>query len=148
MYRKILIATDGSELAGKAVDQGVELAKTLGAAVTFVTVTERLSALDMAEEAQIGESDPIGRYRELTDRTADAILAAAKTVGEKAGVACEGVHVGDSVPAEGIIEVAQKESSDLIVMASHGRRGLNRLMLGSQTAEVLAHSKVPVLVLR
>ena len=148
MYRNILIATDGSELAGKAVDQGVALAKTLGAAVTFITVTEKLSALDMAEEAQLGDPDPIGRYRELTDRTATKILDAAKTVGEKAGVTCTGVHVGDSIPAEGIIEIAGKEGCDLIVMASHGRRGLNRLMLGSQTAEVLALSKVPVLVLR
>lgn len=148
MYRNILIATDGSELAGKAVDQGVALAKTLGAAVIFVTVTEKLSALDMAEEAQLGEPDPIGRYRELTDRAASKILDAARAVGEKADVTCTGVHVGDSIPAEGIIEIAGKEGCDLIVMASHGRRGLNRLMLGSQTAEVLALSKVPVLVLR
>ena len=148
MYRNILIATDGSELASKAVEQGVALAKTLGAAVIFVTVTEKLSALDMAEQAGLGDPDPIGRYRELTDRTAEAILAAAKAVGEKAGVSMTAVHVGDSVAAEGIISVAEKENCDLIVMASHGRRGLNRLMLGSQTSEVLAHSKVPVLVLR
>ena len=148
MYRNILIATDGSELAGKAVDHGVALAKQLGATVVFVTVTERLSALDMYQEAEIGELDPVGKYRDFTEKTADKILSAAKAVADKAEVSCETVHVSDNVPAEGIIATAERKVCDLIVMASHGRRGLNRLMLGSQTAEVLAYSKIPVLVLR
>jgi nucleotide-binding universal stress UspA family protein len=148
MYRKILIATDGSELASKAVDHGVMLAKGVGAAVIFVTATERWSAIHMAEEGERGDADPIGRYEDLAARSAQTVLAAAKTTAESAGVACETLHVPDGLPAEAIVATANEKGCDLIVMASHGRRGLNRLVLGSQTAEVLAYSKVPVLVLR
>ena len=148
MYRKILIAADGSELANKAVGHGVKLAKEVGASVIFVTVTERWSAIQMVEEAETGSSDPIGRYEGLATKSAQNILAAAKTTAESNGVACETLHVPDGLPAEAIVATANEKGCDLIVMASHGRRGLSRLVLGSQTAEVLAYSKVPVLVLR
>jgi nucleotide-binding universal stress UspA family protein len=148
MYRKILIATDGSDLANKAVDHGVMLAKGTGASVVFVTVTENWSAIAMGAESTQGMSNPIESYEAIATKRAQNILAAAKTAAKDAGIECETVHVPDQPPAEGIIETANEKGCDLIVMASHGRRGLNRLVLGSQTTEVLACSKVPVLVLR
>jgi nucleotide-binding universal stress UspA family protein len=148
MYQKILIATDGSELAGKAVDHGIKLAKTVGASLIFVTVTEIWSAIDLAAESERGAPHPMETYEAMAARTAQRILKATASSADIAGIACEILHVRDRAPAEGIIATAIDKGCDLIVMASHGRRGLNRMFLGSQTAEVLAHSKVPVLVLR
>lgn len=148
MYRNILIATDGSDLASKAVDHGVMLAKGMGASVVFVTVTENWSAIAMGAESTQGMSNPIESYEAMAAKRAQNILAAAKNTAEDAGIECETLHVPDRAPAEGIIETANEKGCDLIVMASHGRRGLNRFVLGSQTTEVLAYSKVPVLVLR
>ncbi|MDH3195629.1 MAG: universal stress protein [Hyphomicrobiales bacterium] len=148
MYRNILISTDGSDLAGKAVEHGVGLAKDLDAAVTFVTVTEMWSALDMAAEVEHGTLNPLEVYEEMAAKAAEKILTAAKAAARKAGVKCETLHVRDRPPAEGIIATAEEKGCDLIVMASHGRRGLNRILLGSQTTEVLAYTKVPVLVVR
>ena len=148
MYRNILISTDGSDLAGKAVEHGVMLAKKMGAAVTFVTVTEMWSALEMAAEVSRGTPNPLEIYEEMAAKSAQEILDAAKKVARDAGVDCQTLHVRDRAPAEGIIATANEKGCDLIVMASHGRRGLNRLLLGSQTTEVLAYSKVPVLVVR
>jgi nucleotide-binding universal stress UspA family protein len=149
MYRNILIATDGSDLASKAVDHGVMLAKGVGASVIFVTVTEIWSAIELAADAVNKViSNPMERYEEMAAKSAQKILAAAKTAAQGAGIECETLHMPDRAPAEGIIATANEKGCDLIVMASHGRRGLNRLVLGSQTAEVLAYSKVPVLVLR
>lgn len=148
MYRNILISTDGSELAGKAVEHGVTLAKEMGAAVTFVTVTEMWSALEMASEASHGTPNPLEVYEEMAAESAQNILDAAQKCARDAGVRCETLHVRDRAPAEGIVATADEKGCDLIVMASHGRRGLNRLLLGSQTTEVLAYSKVPVLVVR
>jgi len=148
MYRNILIATDGSDLASKAVDHGVMLAKGMGASVIFVTVTENWPAVAMGPEFSQGIFVPIENFEEMATKSAQKILAAAKTAAQGAGIECETLHVPDRAAAEGIIATANEKGCDLIVMASHGRRGLNRLVLGSQTTEVLAYSKVPVLVLR
>ena len=148
MYRNILIATDGSDLAGKAVEHGVRLAKEMGASITLVTVTEMWSVFEMAAEAGGGAPNPLEKFEEMAAKSAQEILAAAKTVAQDAAIDCETLHVRDQAPAEGIIATANEKGCDLIVMASHGRRGLDRILLGSQTTEVLAHSKVPVLVVR
>jgi len=148
MYRNILISTDGSDLAGKAVEHGVMLAKKLDAKVTFVTVTEMWSALEMAAEVSRGTPNPMEIFEEMAAKSAEEILAAAKTVARNAGMDCDTLHVRDRAPAEGIVATANEKGCDLIIMASHGRRGLNRILLGSQTTEVLAYSKVPVLVVR
>ena len=148
MYRQILVATDGSALANKAVGHGISLAKATGASVVFVTVTGMWSAFELASESEQGVQRPMETYEAMARNAAHKILADCERSAEAERVKCETVHVPDKTPAEGIIATAVERGCDLIVMASHGRRGLKQMMLGSQTAEVLAYSKVPVLVLR
>jgi len=145
MYKHMLIATDGSELAHKAMAQGFALAKTLGSQVTVVTVTEPWTAVVPGE---MGMAFPINEYEKGASDNAANILAAAKKEADAAGVAAETVHMSDQYPADGIIAVAKEKSCDLIVMASHGRRGLSRLLIGSQANQVVIHSEVPVLIVR
>jgi nucleotide-binding universal stress UspA family protein len=145
MYSNILIATDGSELAGKAVAAGFDLARQLGAQVTVVTVTEPWTAF-VSGEATFGF--PVDEYEKSADESASRILSGASDLARKADIRCATVHAKDQFPAEGILETANKNHCDLIVMASHGRRGLGRLLLGSQAVRVLTHSTVPVLVCR
>lgn len=148
MYKKILIATDGSEFANAAIDHGVKLASKLDASVVFVTVTQAWSAFQMADNLEKGVSNPVAVYEASVKDPANKILALAKAAADSADIRSETDHVSNSYPAEGIIESAERNGCDLIVMASHGRRGMSRMLLGSQTAEVLAFSKLPVLVLR
>jgi nucleotide-binding universal stress UspA family protein len=143
MYRNILIATDGSELAQKAVAAGLELARALKAEVTIVTATEPWSAM----ATQPALAFPIEEYEKAAAEAAAGILAGASAAAAQAGVACATVHVSE-FPAEGIVETATAKGCDLIVMASHGRRGLSKLLLGSQATRVLTLSPVPVLVCR
>jgi nucleotide-binding universal stress UspA family protein len=148
MYRHILIATDGSEIATKAVTQGVALAKDLKIPVSVVTVTEAWSAFELAHMARLGNPNPIAQYEEMATTAANNILGKAAQIAKSQGVDCDIVHVRDKHPAEGIIATAKEKGCDLIVMASHGRRGIDRLLLGSQANEVLTHSKVPALIVR
>jgi nucleotide-binding universal stress UspA family protein len=148
MYGRILIATDGSELASKAIVHGVSLAKQLNAKVCITTVTEAWSSSDLARSVRRGNQNPIAQYEEMVTAAATHVLENAAQEAKAAGVSCETVHVRDQHPAEGIIAAAKDKACDLIVMASHGRRGLGRLLLGSQAYEVLTHSKVPALIVR
>jgi nucleotide-binding universal stress UspA family protein len=148
MYRKILIATDGSKSAGIAVDHGLKLAKATGAAVTIVYVTPMWSALDVAHAADAGVRNPIGDYETAAAESARLVLAAAGAKASKAKCAAKLRHIADKTPATGIVEAAASGRFDLIVMGTHGRRGVERLLLGSQAAEVLTLSKVPVLIVR
>ena len=91
---------------------------------------------------------PIDEYEKAANESASRILAAVSKLAHKADIRCATIHVKDQFPAEGILETAKANHCDLIVMASHGRRGLGRLLLGSQTVKVLTHSAVPVLVCR
>ncbi|MDU8913561.1 universal stress protein [Aestuariicoccus sp. MJ-SS9] len=143
-----MIATDGSELAGKAVEHGLQLAKSVNATVVVVTVTEAWSAFEMASDIESGKRDAVEAYEETARSAAQAILEEAAAQSASIGVACETRHVNDKKPAEGIMDTAVLEDCNLIVMASHGRRGVRKMLLGSQTAEVIALSKTPVLVLR
>jgi nucleotide-binding universal stress UspA family protein len=143
MYKHILIATDGSELAEKAVKQGLELAKRLGATVTAVTVTEPWP-IAVADGVMVANAIP--EYEQAAAQEASRTLAALGEQARKLGVACATVHVADRYPAEGIIELAKARNCDLIVMASHGRRGLAKLLLGSQATRVLTYSTTPVLI--
>ena len=145
MYKHLLIATDGSELAQKAVVHGSALAKALGAAMTIVNVTEPWAAVVYGEYAV---AYPPGEYDKSAAAEAERVLTAAASTASAAGVRCETLHVKDQFPAEGIIQAAKDKGCDLIVMASHGRRGLTRLLLGSQAVGVVSASAVPVLICR
>lgn len=148
-YKHILIATDGSELAGHAMRQGLALAKALGAKVTIVTVTEPPAAVGANFFALAGTTfDPLTAVVEAQAEAAAATIKAAVTAAAAQGIEAETVVVEDSYPAEGIIHTAEEKGADLIVMASHGRRGIGRLLLGSQTTQVLTHTAIPVLVTR
>ncbi len=145
MFSHILLPTDGSELAGMAVDRGLALAKALGAKVTILTIAEPFYALS-ADAAQIDSTRQA--YEQQTAKHAAKVAADGLAKAEAAGVAAESVVRRADAPWQEIVAVAGEIGADLVAMASHGRRGLSALMLGSQTARVLAQSKVPVLVFR
>ena len=149
MYKKILIASDGSELAQKGVAHGLELAKGLGATVTFVTVSEPFPALAWGGAmAGYVAADELVNYEESARKYARELLDKCKAEADAKGVGSKSIHVENRTPAEAILEVAASEACELIVMASHGRRGIGRLVLGSQTAEVVSLTQIPVLVVR
>lgn len=139
LYTNILITTDGSELAQKGVDHGLTLAKSLGSKATVITV---------AEPYPLHSPATIGSWTEAQQHHADAALNLAKEAAAKMGVTIEVVLASHTSPAEAIVKTAQDRGCNLIVIASHGRRGVSRLLLGSQTAEVVHLSKIPVLVVR
>ena len=147
MYANILLSTDGSDVASKGVKHGIGLAKALGAKVTVITVTEPLPV-------GYGSGDAPGwlaqegfdSFDAVCKERADKVLDEARAMAEQIGLSIELLHVPNAHPATTIIETAKSRGCDLIVMASHGRRGLRKLFLGSQTSEVLADGNVPVLV--
>jgi nucleotide-binding universal stress UspA family protein len=145
MYTNIVIPTDGSELAGKAVQHGIELAKRLGAKVTVLTVTPPFHTF--TTNTQMIEDTP-ARYKARTHEHAEKILGAVANAAQAAGVICETVQVEHEHPYRAIIDIAELRGCDLIVMASHGRHGVSALLLGSETVKVLTHCKIPVLVHR
>lgn len=145
MYKNILIATDGSELSAKALHQGLKLAKALGAQARVATATEPWEAVVVGEVAVVVTPQ---KYAETSAANAADVLAKAKAIAEEEGIPIQTLHVSERYPAEGIIEAATEHKCDLIVMASHGRRGLSRLLLGSQANEVVTHSTIPVLIVR
>ncbi len=145
MFKHLLIATDGSELSNKAVEQGLSLARGLGAKVTVVTVTEPFAASIPAEVAVVFSRED---YEKAVVSSAERILQSVSAAAAANGVPCETVHVKNQYPAEGIINLATTRECDLIVMASHGRRGIPRLVLGSEANRVVTQSTVPVLICR
>lgn len=149
MYNHILIATDGSDLSAKGVDQGARLAKQLGADVTIVTVTEPWISIGAdASFGWGGYSNPLDEYEKASHASAQKILSAAAEAAASIGVQAKTVHIPNQYPADAIVDVATETGADLIVMASHGRRGLGRLLLGSQATQVLSHSALPVLIVK
>ncbi|MER9654991.1 universal stress protein [Mesorhizobium sp. M0152] len=149
MYKHLLIATDGSELADKGVAHGLALAAALGATVTFVTVSEPYPIFAWGGAmAGYTAGDELVAYQEEARRYGQEVLDKCRTSAEGLGVRAKGLHIENKAPAEAILELSQTQGCDLIVMASHGRRGLGRLLLGSQTAEVLSYTEIPVLVVR
>ncbi|MEZ5730680.1 MAG: universal stress protein [Burkholderiaceae bacterium] len=145
MYKHILVATDGSEYAERAFSHAVELAKMLGAKLTAVTVT---APLEMTAIEGVVISPPADDYDAWQKQQATIALDKASGAAAAAGVTAETRHLVRKQAYEGIIEAARSEGCDLIVMASHGRRGVSALLLGSETQKVLTHSTVPVLVVR
>ena len=145
MYTNILIPTDGSELAEKAVQHGIELANRIGAKVTALTVLPPFHTF--TTDAQMIEDTP-ARYKARMQEHAEKILGAVTHAAQTVGVACETVHVEHEHPYQAIIHTAESKGCDLIAMASHGRHGISAIVLGSETVKVLTHSKIPVLVHR
>ena len=145
MYKHILIPTDGSELSKKAVDQGIGLAKALNAKVTAVTVSEPFHVFAV-EPGMV--TDTPDEYKKRIAAVAAKYLEAAKNAATTAGVPCDVVQVEHEHPYETIIDMARKRGCDAIVMASHGRRGVSAVVLGSETVKVLTHSNIPVVVVR
>jgi nucleotide-binding universal stress UspA family protein len=145
MYRHLLISTDGHSLSMEAITHGVELARKLGAKVTILTVTEPFHVFSSRGD-QVADS-PDEYRRHLKNRSAQCLDAAAR-VAASAGLSHDEIHIEEDEPYRAIIRIAQERECDLIVMASHGRRGLSALALGSETVKVLTHCSVPVLVYR
>jgi nucleotide-binding universal stress UspA family protein len=145
MYKHLLIAIDGSNLAQTALKHGVGLAKAIAAKVTIVTVSEPWHSYVPGENTM---PFPVKEYQESVAKWAEEVLAKAKAVADESGVRSTTVHIKDDYPADGILGCADAQECDLIVMASHGRRGLSRLVLGSQANHVVTHSKLPVLICR
>lgn len=149
MYSHILISTDGSEVAQKGVEHGLSLAKALGAEVTVITVTAGVPVFTGGVGFSHGmSSSMMADFAACQKEEAKAALDAAKRLASRIGVSIETLHVENAQPAEAIVEAAKSRHCSLIALASHGRRGLGRLLLGSTTSEVLANSPVPVLVVR
>ena len=149
MYSNIVCGIDGSELSTKALRHALGLAAKTGAKVTAVTVTEPSVILAPgAEIMMVDTSSIIAELDEAKASSAKTILTEAEAVAKLAGATIAVRHVADSPAAEGILLAAKEVGADLVVMGSHGRRGLGRLLLGSQAAEVLAHAHVPVLVIK
>ena len=130
MYKKILIATDGTEISEKSVIHGLNLAKCVDAEVVLMTATEHWPPMAMAQETEFSGPEALERYENRAEAHAQDVLAEARKRAEEAGVSCETRHVKDSHPAKGILKSAQDAGCDLIVMSTHGRRALDRLVLG------------------
>lgn len=145
MFKHILIPTDGSEIAAKAISTGIAFAKECGARVTGYYAIEEMNMHHVgAHMTQELTTELERRSREVAEAQVAEIEKAAKA----AGVPFDAI-VGKVVqPFEGIIEAAKKSGADLIMMSSHGRRGLSGLLIGSVTQRVLSHSSIPVMVLR
>ncbi len=145
MYKHILIPTDGSSLATTAVKQGLDFAKAIGAEVTALTVFEPFHMFTLETE-MLTDSPAI--YRKQAKADAKATLDKVEALATARGVKCHLIEVESDHPYEAIIATAKKQKCDLIAMASHGRKGIQSILLGSETQKVLTHSTLPVLVYR
>ena len=148
MYANILLSTDGSDVAKKGIQHGLDLAKALNAKVTVITVTEPLPIYlgTGFDSGWIPSKDEIDSFDAARKKFAGKVLDEARAMAEQTGISAELLHIPNAHPATTIIETAKSKGCDLIVMGSHGRRGLKKLFLGSQTSEVLVGGSVPVLV--
>ena len=148
MFRHILIPTDGSKLAAKGIKAGVKLAKALGAKVSGVYVALPYVPPVYGEAAIYYSGYSPKEYKQIVEKAAKKALAVVEIEAQTAGVPCATRIVEDAPPWAGILKAARARKCDAIVIASHGRSGVGGLLLGSETQRVLAHSKIPVLVIR
>ena len=158
MYKNILIPTDGVRTCESAISHGIELAKAIGAKVTALHITPRLSPHEILEiyhpSLLVGGHDAekaqaaMAYVEELHKDVADKSLSAIEKAASDMDVACEAVYVKGQTPADGIMKTAEEKSCDLIFMSTHGSLGLAGAIFGTVTTKVLSHSKVPVLVQR
>jgi nucleotide-binding universal stress UspA family protein len=142
MFKRILIATDGSTFSHKAADQAAQLAKKLGASIIAMTVADRFPIYLFPAVVVLEDAD------QAIESDCRKILSEVETVVSAAGVSCQTKIVSHDAPFRAIIDTAAAEACDLIVMGSHGRSGVQALLLGSVTQKVLAHATIPVLITR
>ena len=147
MYKCILIATDGSPLSDKAVESGLSLAALAGATVIALKVVPHYPR-SYFEGGLATDTNDMKRIEQQWSEAALTLVNTIKDKGSEHNAAVTPVVVKSELVAEAVIETAQNHHCDLIVMASHGRKGIQRLLLGSETQHVLTHANVPVLVLR
>jgi nucleotide-binding universal stress UspA family protein len=147
MYQRILVATDGSSLSKKAIGSAIDLAATCGAELIAVKVTPRYPQSYFEGSLPLN-ADEVAQIEEQWAHEAQVKLDAIVKVAGKHGVAARGVVVKGDIVSDALLSAAKKQKADLIVMASHGRRGIKRLLLGSETQQVLTHSPIPVLILK
>ena len=145
MYKSILVPIDGSRLSAFAIDEALALASSLRARVTFVTAIEPFFMFAFAPE-QIADAQQL--YEQQARQAAEQLLSEAEAKASETGVVCDTVVASAGDPHDAILETARDLDCDLIAMASHGRRGVKAVVLGSVTAKVLTHSEIPVLVYR
>lgn len=145
MYKRILLPTDGSDASERAILAGIDFAKAVGAEVVAMTATPgfRIFTSDSAMLEQTPE-----QYAEASSARAQRLLGVVTAAARDAGVPCTAVQVVSDEPYDAIIHAARAHMCDLIIMASHGRKGVKALLLGSETQKVLVHSAIPVLVHR
>ncbi len=147
MFKHILLPSDGSRLSNKAVKRGIEFAKKIRARVTAIHVVPEFRVVP--DESIVPLSPALKkRFEEEAHKRAQNMLDEIARQAKARGVRCATMSVASDLPYQQIIAAARRKKCDLIMMASHGRRGLSSLLLGSETAKVLTHSKVPVLVVR
>lgn len=145
MYKHILMPTDGSALSQAAIREGLQLAKESGARVTFVNVAPPYRLFSYDDESL---NDTRFDYDSHARERGERLLAQCEKAASEAGVSCAKRFAISEQPYEEIVRAADETHADLIVMASHARKGMQRVLLGSQTQKTLAHSKTPVLVIR
>ena len=147
MYKRILVATDGSDLSEKAINSAIDLALLAGSELVALKVIAP-AAVSYWEGTTRNEVQDSSHLDEVHEEAGRAIVQAVKEAAEQRSVKAQAITVKSDLVAESIVAAAQKYDCDLIVMASHGRRGINRVLVGSETLNVLTQSKIPVLVLR
>ena len=147
MYQRILVATDGSTLSKKAVSSAIELAGLVGAELVALKVVPRYPHSYFDGSLPVSPQE-MARIEKQWSEHGQSVVDAVKATAVKKGVTTRAVTARSDLVAEAVISAAKKYECDLIVMASHGRRGIKRVLLGSETQHVLTHSHIPVLVLR
>ena len=147
MYKRILVATDGSALSKKAVQSAIDLASSLDANLTVLNVVPRYP-ISYYEGGMVVLIEDVARTEKLWSDKAKNMVNAVQDTAQSKGVKAKGIVMQSNEVAESIIAAAKKHKCDLVVMASHGRKGIKRILMGSETLHVLTHSTLPVLVLR
>ena len=147
MYRCILVATDGSELSNKAVNSAIDLAALCGAELIALKVVPRYPQSYFEGSIPLSTEDAARVERQWAE-DGQSVVDAVKAAGAAKGVTVKPLIAKSDLVSDALITAAKKHNADLIVMASHGRKGVKRLLLGSETQQVLTHSEIPVLVLR
>lgn len=144
MYKRILVPTDGSDITSKAVQTAITLARTVGASLSTISVKEPFPYSAISEMQPV----PPQEFYDAQERIAAERVRAVVDMAKEAGLSCDGFTVEALHPWEAILDQAKQQGCDLIVMASHGRRGVAAMLLGSETNRVLTHSPLPVLIVK